>query len=65
MFVTSQVDTCLIFSMVTTLGSWKDRFFWVSKSIVLSELEPSNSELDSWFLKSIRACPSSWLHPFP
>ncbi|MFS7889908.1 hypothetical protein Hanom_Chr00s000005g01612481 [Helianthus anomalus] len=31
MFATSQVDTCLILSMVTTLGSWKDRFFWVSK----------------------------------
>ncbi|MFS7905564.1 hypothetical protein Hanom_Chr01g00049161 [Helianthus anomalus] len=62
--------------MVTTLGSWKDRFFWVSESIVpfkmiwrhpnvvLNELEPSDSELDSWFLKSIRACPSR-LHPFP
>ncbi|MFS7889904.1 hypothetical protein Hanom_Chr00s000005g01612441 [Helianthus anomalus] len=57
-FETSQVETCLILSMVTTLGSWKDRFFWVSKSIVLNELEPSDSELDSWFLKSIRACPS-------
>ncbi|KAJ0886041.1 hypothetical protein HanRHA438_Chr09g0374771 [Helianthus annuus] len=62
--------------MVTTLGCWKDRFFWVSKSIamfimvwrhldaVFNELEPSESELDSWFLKSIRACPSR-LHPFP
>ncbi|KAF5759360.1 hypothetical protein HanXRQr2_Chr16g0740351 [Helianthus annuus] len=62
--------------MVTTLGLWKYRFFWVLKSIVpfqmiwrhpdavLNELEPSNSELDSWFLKSIRACPSR-LHPFP
>ncbi|KAJ0817933.1 hypothetical protein HanPI659440_Chr00c04g0711261 [Helianthus annuus] len=68
-FETSQVDTCLISSMVTTLGSWKDRFFWVSESIVpfkmiwrhpdavLNDLEPSDSELDSWFLKSIRACP--------
>ncbi|KAJ0843836.1 hypothetical protein HanRHA438_Chr15g0695801 [Helianthus annuus] len=75
-FETSQVDTCLILSMVTTLGSWKDRFFWVSESIipfkmvwrhrdaVLNELEPSDSELDSWFLKSIRACPSR-LRPFP
>ncbi|MFS8034625.1 hypothetical protein Hanom_Chr17g01583321 [Helianthus anomalus] len=56
--------------MVTTLGSWKDRFFWVSESIVpfkmiwrhpdvvLNELELSDSKLDSWFLKSIRACPS-------
>ncbi|KAM0046260.1 hypothetical protein Hdeb2414_s0009g00314051 [Helianthus debilis subsp. tardiflorus] len=62
--------------MVITLGSWKDRFFWVSESIVpfkmvwrhpdavLNELEPSDSELDSWFLKSISACPSR-LRPFP
>ncbi|KAM0046882.1 hypothetical protein Hdeb2414_s0009g00321791 [Helianthus debilis subsp. tardiflorus] len=75
-FETSQVDTCLIKSMVTTLGSWKDRFFWVSESIipfkmiwrhpnaVFNELKPSDSELDSWFLKSIRACPSR-LRPFP
>ncbi|KAJ0594208.1 hypothetical protein HanRHA438_Chr03g0138721 [Helianthus annuus] len=74
-FETSQVDVCLIPSMVTTLGSWKDRFFWVSESIVpfkmiwrhpdavLNELEPSEDELDSWFLKSIRACPSR-LRPF-
>ncbi|KAJ0500993.1 hypothetical protein HanRHA438_Chr11g0495801 [Helianthus annuus] len=64
---TSQVEACLISSMVTTLGFWKDWFFWVSESIVpfkmvwrhpdavLNELEPSESELDSWFLKSIRA----------
>ncbi|KAJ0692402.1 hypothetical protein HanPI659440_Chr15g0585531 [Helianthus annuus] len=62
--------------MLTTLGSWKDHFFWVSESIVpfkmvwrhpdaiLNELEPSDSELDSWFLKSIKACPSR-LCPFP
>ncbi|KAF5813739.1 hypothetical protein HanXRQr2_Chr03g0102231 [Helianthus annuus] len=70
------VDVCLISSMVTTLGSWKDRFFWFSESIVpfkmiwrhldavLNELEPSEDELDSWFLKSIRTCPSR-LRPFP
>ncbi|MFS7917706.1 hypothetical protein Hanom_Chr03g00192321 [Helianthus anomalus] len=75
-FETTQVDVCLISSMVTTLGSWKDRFFWVSESIVLfkmvwrhpdavlNDLEPSESKLDSWFLKSIRACPSR-LRPFP
>ncbi|KAJ0800028.1 hypothetical protein HanPI659440_Chr03g0098241 [Helianthus annuus] len=34
-FEMSQVDTCLISSIVTTLGSWKDRFFWVSESIVI------------------------------
>ncbi|KAJ0800050.1 hypothetical protein HanPI659440_Chr03g0098491 [Helianthus annuus] len=34
-FETSQVDTCLISSMVTTLGSWKDRFFSVLVSIVI------------------------------
>ncbi|KAM0012199.1 hypothetical protein Hdeb2414_s0007g00242311 [Helianthus debilis subsp. tardiflorus] len=69
-----QVDTCLVSSIVTTLGSWKDRFFWGSESIVLfrwsdpdavlNELELFESELDSLFLKSIRACPSR-LHPFP
>ncbi|MFS8003826.1 hypothetical protein Hanom_Chr13g01218461 [Helianthus anomalus] len=75
-FEMSQVDTCLISSMVTTLGSWKGRFFWVLESTVpfkmiwrhpdavLNELEPSDSELDSWFLKSIRACPSRH-RPFP
>ncbi|MFS8021359.1 hypothetical protein Hanom_Chr16g01426511 [Helianthus anomalus] len=31
---------------------------------VLNELESSESELDCWFLKSIRACPSR-LRPFP
>ncbi|KAJ0741760.1 hypothetical protein HanOQP8_Chr06g0231731 [Helianthus annuus] len=62
--------------MVTTPRSWKDRFFWVSEStvpfkvvwryadVVLNELEPSESELDNWFLKSIRAC-ASRLCPFP
>ncbi|KAF5789166.1 hypothetical protein HanXRQr2_Chr09g0367861 [Helianthus annuus] len=68
-----------IFSLgknVTTLGSWKDRFFWVSKSIVpfklvwrhpdaiLNELEPSESELDGWLLKALKECPSQ-LRPFP
>ncbi|KAJ0575769.1 hypothetical protein HanPSC8_Chr05g0193701 [Helianthus annuus] len=33
-FETSKVDTCLISSMVTTLGAWKHRLFWVSESIV-------------------------------
>ncbi|KAL9997311.1 hypothetical protein Hdeb2414_s0634g00927601 [Helianthus debilis subsp. tardiflorus] len=75
-FETSQVDLCLISSMVTTLRSWKDRFFWVSEFIipfkmiwrhhdaVLNELEPFEDELDGWFLKSIRACPSRF-RPFP
>ncbi|KAM0031399.1 hypothetical protein Hdeb2414_s0017g00508351 [Helianthus debilis subsp. tardiflorus] len=65
-FETSKVDTCLVSSMVTTLGCWKDRFFWVSESIVpfkmicrhpdavLNEAEPSDSELNSCFLKAIR-----------
>ncbi|KAF5789706.1 hypothetical protein HanRHA438_Chr09g0386561 [Helianthus annuus] len=72
-FETSQIDVCLISSFVTTLGSWKDRFFWVSKSIVpfnlvwrhpdavLNELEPSESELDGWLLKALRECPSRLL----
>ncbi|KAJ0715759.1 hypothetical protein HanPI659440_Chr13g0505081 [Helianthus annuus] len=54
-FETSQIDVSLISSLVTTLGSWKDRFFWVSESVipfkmvwrhpdaVLNELEPSES----------------------
>ncbi|MFS7965216.1 hypothetical protein Hanom_Chr09g00759561 [Helianthus anomalus] len=37
---------------------------WRHPYAVLHELEPSESKLDSWFLKSIRACPSR-LHPFP
>ena len=57
-FETSQVDVCLISSMVTTLGSWKDRFSWISESIVpfrlvwrhpyavLNELEPFKHEID-------------------
>ncbi|MFS8006298.1 hypothetical protein Hanom_Chr14g01247571 [Helianthus anomalus] len=66
----------LISSLVTTLGSWKDRFFWASESIVpfkmvwrhpdavLNELEPSESELNEGMLKAFRACPSR-LRPFP
>ncbi|KAF5790277.1 hypothetical protein HanXRQr2_Chr09g0381331 [Helianthus annuus] len=75
-FETSKVDTCLISSMVTTLGTWKDRFFWVSDSIipfkmvwrhpdaVLNEPEPSDSNLNDAFLKAIRECPSR-VRPFP
>ncbi|MFS7998814.1 hypothetical protein Hanom_Chr12g01158431 [Helianthus anomalus] len=56
--------------MVTTLSAWKDRFFWVSMSIVpfkmvwrhpyvvLNEPEPSESDLNSCFLTAIRECPS-------
>ncbi|KAJ0561499.1 hypothetical protein HanHA300_Chr06g0223621 [Helianthus annuus] len=50
-FETSQVDICLISSMRCA-------------DVVLNELEPSESELDNWFLKSIRAC-ASRLCPFP
>ncbi|KAJ0557575.1 hypothetical protein HanIR_Chr07g0326671 [Helianthus annuus] len=75
-FETSKVDTCLISSMVTTLGTWKDRFFWVSESIVplkmvwrhsdavLNDPEPSESELNDAFLSAIRGCPSR-VRPFP
>ncbi|KAJ0548657.1 hypothetical protein HanIR_Chr08g0386221 [Helianthus annuus] len=75
-FETSKVDTCLISSMVTTLGTWKDRFFWVSDSIipfkmvwrhldaVLNEPEPFKSDLNEVFLKAIRECPSR-VRPFP
>ncbi|KAJ0476407.1 hypothetical protein HanHA300_Chr13g0477041 [Helianthus annuus] len=62
--------------MVTTLGTWKDRFFWVSDSIVpfkmvwrhpdavLNEPEPSESDLIDAFLKAIWECPSR-VPPFP
>ncbi|KAJ0580987.1 hypothetical protein HanRHA438_Chr04g0175031 [Helianthus annuus] len=75
-FETSKVDACLISSMVTTLGTWKDRFFWVSDSIVpfkmvwrhpdtvLNEPEPLESDLNNAFLKAIRECPSR-VRPFP
>ncbi|MFS7988028.1 hypothetical protein Hanom_Chr11g01029731 [Helianthus anomalus] len=69
-FETSKVDTCLISSMLTTLGAWKDRFIWVSESIipfkmvwrhpdaVLNEPGPSESDLNDCFLKAMRQCPS-------
>ncbi|KAJ0589602.1 hypothetical protein HanIR_Chr04g0188121 [Helianthus annuus] len=75
-FDTTKVDKCLVSSMVTTLGAWKDRFFWVSDSIVhfkmvwrqpeavLNEPEPSEFELNSCFLVAIRKCPLR-VRPFP
>ncbi|KAJ0780032.1 hypothetical protein HanPI659440_Chr06g0233091 [Helianthus annuus] len=75
-FQTSQVDTCLISSMVSTLGVWKDRFFWVSEEIVpfklvwrhpdavLNEPEPVASDINTRFLETLRECPSR-LRPFP
>ncbi|KAF5758273.1 hypothetical protein HanXRQr2_Chr16g0727381 [Helianthus annuus] len=75
-FETSKVDSCLISSMVTTLGTWKNRFFWVSDTIVpfkmvwrhpdavLNEPEPLESDLNDAFLKAIRECPSR-VRPFP
>ncbi|MFS7967850.1 hypothetical protein Hanom_Chr09g00790581 [Helianthus anomalus] len=74
-FETSQIDVYLISSLVTTLGFLKDRFFWVSESVipfimvwrhpnaVLNELELFASELDEGMLEALRACPS-WLRPF-
>uniref|UniRef100_A0A251UFF8 Putative transposase (Putative), gypsy type n=1 Tax=Helianthus annuus TaxID=4232 RepID=A0A251UFF8_HELAN len=74
-FEKSQIDVSLISSLVTTLGSWKDRLFWVSESVVpfkmvwrhpdavLNELEPSESELNEGMLKALRAYPSQ-LRPF-
>ncbi|KAJ0765019.1 hypothetical protein HanPI659440_Chr08g0298791 [Helianthus annuus] len=59
-FEISQVDVCLTSSMVTTSGSWEDRFFWISESIVpfrlvwrhpyavLNELEPFKHEIDGF-----------------
>ncbi|KAM0016429.1 hypothetical protein Hdeb2414_s0017g00510721 [Helianthus debilis subsp. tardiflorus] len=75
-FETSQIDVYLISSLVTTLGSLKDRFFWVSELVIpfkmvwrhpnaiLNELEPFASELDEGMLEALRACPSR-LRPFP
>ncbi|MFS7932777.1 hypothetical protein Hanom_Chr04g00371921 [Helianthus anomalus] len=37
-FETSQVDVCLISTMVTTLGSWKYQFFWVTLFIERNRL---------------------------
>ncbi|MFS8018042.1 hypothetical protein Hanom_Chr15g01387491 [Helianthus anomalus] len=65
-FETSQVDTCLVSSMVSSLGVWKDRFFWVSDEIVpfklvwrhpdavLNEHEPSALEINTRFLNTLR-----------
>ncbi|KAJ0636037.1 hypothetical protein HanOQP8_Chr17g0657411 [Helianthus annuus] len=75
-FEASKVDSGLISSMVTTLGTWKNRFFWVSDTIVpfkmmwrlpdaiLNEPEPLVSDLNDAFLKAIRECPSR-VRPFP
>ncbi|KAJ0526798.1 hypothetical protein HanRHA438_Chr09g0410491 [Helianthus annuus] len=75
-FEASKVDSGLISSMVTTLGTWKNRFFWVSDTIVpfktvwrhpdavLNEPEPLASDLNDAFLKSIRECPAR-VRPFP
>ncbi|KAJ0911961.1 hypothetical protein HanRHA438_Chr06g0268981 [Helianthus annuus] len=62
--------------MVTTLGTWKNRFFWVSDTIVpfktvwrhpdavLNEPEPLESDLNDAFLQCIRKCPAR-VRPFP
>ncbi|MFS7925330.1 hypothetical protein Hanom_Chr04g00283541 [Helianthus anomalus] len=62
--------------MVSTLGVWKDLFFWVSEEIVpfklvwrhpdavLNEPEPSASDINTRFLETLRECPSR-LRPFP
>ncbi|KAJ0753052.1 hypothetical protein HanPI659440_Chr09g0331451 [Helianthus annuus] len=75
-FETTQVDTCLISSMVSTLGVWKYRFFWVSEEIVpfklvwrhpdavLNEPEPSAFDINARFLETLRECPSR-IRPFP
>ncbi|KAM0026896.1 hypothetical protein Hdeb2414_s0020g00563381 [Helianthus debilis subsp. tardiflorus] len=72
----SQVDTFLISYMVSTLGVWKDWFFWVSKEIVpfklicrhpdavLNEPEHSAFDINARFLETLRECPSR-LRPFP
>ncbi|KAJ0463094.1 hypothetical protein HanHA300_Chr14g0511331 [Helianthus annuus] len=61
--------------MVSSLGIWKDRFFWVSDEIaplkmvyrhldiVLNEPEPSALEINTRFFETIRECPSR-VRPF-
>ncbi|MFS7903553.1 hypothetical protein Hanom_Chr01g00025391 [Helianthus anomalus] len=56
-FETTKIDTCLVSSVATILGAWKDQ-------VVLNEAEPSESELNSCFLDAIRKCPSR-VRPFP
>ncbi|KAJ0681622.1 hypothetical protein HanPI659440_Chr16g0638111 [Helianthus annuus] len=75
-FETSQLDTCLVSSMVSSLSVWKDRYFWFSNEIVpfrliwrhpdavLNEPEPSALEINNRFLKTLRECPSR-LRPYP
>ncbi|KAM0003780.1 hypothetical protein Hdeb2414_s0270g00853091 [Helianthus debilis subsp. tardiflorus] len=75
-FEISKADICLVSSIVTTLGTWKDRFFWVSDEIlpfkmvwrrpdaILNETEPFAYEINSRFLEIIRECPSG-VRPFP
>ncbi|KAJ0649090.1 hypothetical protein HanLR1_Chr15g0580251 [Helianthus annuus] len=62
--------------MVSSLGVWKDQFFWVSHEIVpfkmvwrhpdavLKEPEPSALEINTRFLETLRECPSR-IRPFP
>ncbi|XP_035842225.1 uncharacterized protein LOC118488907 [Helianthus annuus] len=59
-FENTKVDTCLVSSMVTTLGSWKN----THPDAVLNDPEPSESELNDAFLSAIRGCPSR-VRPFP
>ncbi|KAF5798343.1 hypothetical protein HanRHA438_Chr07g0302251 [Helianthus annuus] len=73
-FETTQVDTCLISYMVSSLGVRKDLFFWVSEKIVpfklvwrhpdavLNEPQPSASEINTCFLDTLRECPSRLRH---
>ncbi|MFS8017870.1 hypothetical protein Hanom_Chr15g01385521 [Helianthus anomalus] len=75
-FKISQVDTSLVSSMVSCLGVWKDRFFWVSDEIipfklvwrhpdaVLNEPESSTLKINTRFLETLRECPSR-VHTFP
>ncbi|MFS7967481.1 hypothetical protein Hanom_Chr09g00786251 [Helianthus anomalus] len=45
MLKTSQIYVSLITSLVTTLGSWKDRFFWVSESVIPFKMSDDTSDV--------------------
>ncbi|MFS7983749.1 hypothetical protein Hanom_Chr11g00978151 [Helianthus anomalus] len=77
MFDKYHVDIPLISSMVTTLGIWKDQFFWVSltiiplkmvwrhSNVVLNKKEPSENELDKEFLLLVLLSLSTkWEHSY-
>lgn len=72
----SQVEKALISSTILSLGTWKDLFFWISKSVVpfkmvwrkldvvLNDKEPYEDVLDRYLLLKLHSF-SSKFRPFP